>query len=120
MRTPKSKQIPDIYAAVGLKIRELRASFAGKGLSQAELAQAMDTTPNTISRWETGVYRPSLLDIESIARFFGVPVERMLPQSEMPSQINLLLSAASNMDDAALQELVRFAHFQLATRNMTK
>jgi transcriptional regulator with XRE-family HTH domain len=120
MRTQKSKSVPDIYTAVGHRIRELRASFAGKGISQAELAQAMNTTPNTISRWETGVYKPSLSDLDSIATFFGIPIEHMFVKAELPAQMNVLLSAASSMDEAALQELIRFALFQLATRNIKK
>jgi transcriptional regulator with XRE-family HTH domain len=115
-----SNAIPEIYAAIGSRIRELRASFGGKGISQAELARVMETTPNTISRWETGVYRPSVQDLETLSRFFGISIERMFVTAELPSQMNILLSAASGMDEAGLQELIRFALFQLATRNLAK
>ena len=43
----------DIYQQIGGKIRELRTTLKGKGISQEELAQALKTTANTVSRWET-------------------------------------------------------------------
>src|ERR1035438_5081392 len=38
----------DIYVAVGRCIRGLRLSYGGKGISQADLARAVNTTANTI------------------------------------------------------------------------
>ncbi len=61
----------DIYKQIGDKIRELRSSLKGKGISQEDLARAMNTTANTISRWETATYRPTIEDLERLARFFG-------------------------------------------------
>ena len=43
----------DIYDEIGRKIRELRTTLKGNGISQEELAQAVKTTANTASRWET-------------------------------------------------------------------
>ena len=34
----------------------------------------MKTTANTISRWETATYKPSISDLERLAQFFGVPI----------------------------------------------
>jgi DNA-binding XRE family transcriptional regulator len=51
----------DIYKQIGNKIRELRTTLRGDGISQEELAQAVKTTANTISCWETATYKPSLL-----------------------------------------------------------
>jgi transcriptional regulator with XRE-family HTH domain len=38
------------------------------------LARAVDTAANTVSRWETASYKPSIFDLETLARFFGVPI----------------------------------------------
>ena len=61
-------------------IRELRA---GRGLSQAELAQAMQVSRQTINAIETGRYLPSLPLAFGLARFFETTVEQMFhPDSE--------------------------------------
>ena len=61
----------DIYDEIGAKIRELRTTLKGKGISQEELARGVKTTANTVSRWETATYKPSISDLEGLARFFG-------------------------------------------------
>jgi putative transcriptional regulator len=48
-----------------------------RGLSQAELAQAVSVSRQTINSIETGKYVPSLPLALALARFFGVPVEEM-------------------------------------------
>src|SRR5260370_6760959 len=118
MRTQKSKHASEAHGAVGMTIRQLRTSFGGNGITQAELAEALNTTPHTICRWETGVHKPSLPDLESLARFFGIPMERMFPQSDLPSQMNVLISVATGLDEAGLQELIQYAHFKFITTNM--
>jgi transcriptional regulator with XRE-family HTH domain len=101
-------------------VRQLRQSFGGNGITQAELARALNTTPHTISRWETGIHKPSLPDLESLARFFGIPIERMFPQVDISSQMRVLMNAAAALDETGLQEVIRYAHFQLATRTVKK
>jgi transcriptional regulator with XRE-family HTH domain len=107
--------LSDVYAAVGKRIRELRMSFGGKGISQADLGRSINTPANTISRWETGTYKPSISDLEVLAHFFGVPVAHMLPQPELPPQMSALLSAMDGLDAADIQELIRYALFKRAT-----
>ena len=55
-------------------VRERRLQ---RGLSQAELAQAMNVSRQTINSIETGRYIPSLPLALALGRFFGVPVEEM-------------------------------------------
>jgi putative transcriptional regulator len=47
------------------------------GLSQAELANAVHVSRQTINSIETGKYIPSLPLALALGRFFGVPVEEM-------------------------------------------
>ena len=110
----------DIYVAVGRCIRDLRMSYGGKGISQADLARAVNTTPNTISRWEAGVYKPTLANIDALASFFGVPISRMFPHAELSKSVSSLLSAADGLDEADLEELTRFALFKRATNTRPK
>jgi putative transcriptional regulator len=55
-------------------VRELRRE---EGLSQQELAEAMDVSRQTINSIETERYTPSLPLAMALARFFGKQVEEM-------------------------------------------
>ena len=113
-------QTADIYKQIGQKIRELRTSRGGKGISQEDLAHAMRTTANTVSRWETAVYKPSILDLARLARFFGVPVTVFFPQIPPASRANALLSAAGDLDDEDLEEVLLYAQFRRARQKRKK
>ena len=104
---------------VAAKIRDLRVNYnSGEGLSQEALATHLKVAPNTISRWETGTYRPSLKDVEKIARFFGVSVMSFLPQDmvgeEEDENLKALLRTARELHPADVEELRRYAEFRKA------
>ena len=48
-------------------------------MSQEALAREVKVAANTISRWETCTYRPSLEDLERLARFFEVSITTFFP-----------------------------------------
>ena len=54
---------------------DLRQRRTARGLSQAELAKALEVSRQTINSIETGRYTPSLPLAIAMARFFGVTVE---------------------------------------------
>lgn len=54
------------------RIAELRKE---RKLSQAELAEAVDVTRQTITSLESGRYNASLLLAHRIARYFGLTIE---------------------------------------------
>ena len=54
------------------RVRDLRTA---KGLSQQDLAKAMDVSRQTINSIETERYTPSLPLALALARYFGKPVE---------------------------------------------
>ena len=54
------------------RIAELRKE---RKLSQAELAEAVDVTRQTIISLESGRYKASLLLAHRIARYFGLTIE---------------------------------------------
>jgi putative transcriptional regulator len=61
-------------------VRELRSA---QGWSQAELAEHLDVSRQTINAIETGKYDPSLPLAFKIARLFGRPLESIfLPAEE--------------------------------------
>jgi transcriptional regulator with XRE-family HTH domain len=60
----------------------------GQGLAKnilagrhVDLARAVKTTANTVSRWETAACKPSIADLEMLARFFGVPIAVFFPEA---------------------------------------
>ena len=64
------------------RIAELRKA---RRLSQAELADAMEVTRQTIISLESGRYNASLLLAHRIARYFGLPIEEVfLFEEETP------------------------------------
>jgi transcriptional regulator with XRE-family HTH domain len=111
--------MPDIFAHVGSRIRELRTNYdSGRGLSQEKLATVLGVTTNTISRWETATYHPSLADLEKLASFFGVPIPTFLPLVEQPKNEPFagLLQAARQLTPEDVEEVRRFAEFRRANR----
>jgi putative transcriptional regulator len=61
---------------------DVRERRAVQGLSQAQLAQAMDVSRQTINSIETGRYTPSLPLALALARYFGTTVEEMFDDGD--------------------------------------
>jgi transcriptional regulator with XRE-family HTH domain len=115
----KSKNKMDLLDHVAAKLRELRVSYnSGEGLSQESLANRLRVAPNTISRWETGTYRPSLKDLERISRFFGVSMMSFFPpemvDEEEDENLKALLRTARQLHPSDLEELRKYAEFRRA------
>lgn len=108
----------EIYRFIGDRIRRLRLEQLGHVVSQEALAKALGTTPNTISRWETAVYKPSVVDLDRISRFFGVPMTAFFPEFEVPSRLNALMSATGDLDDDDIDEVTRYAQFRKARKSL--
>jgi len=109
----------DLLDHLAAKIRELRVSYnGGEGLSQETLATHLKVASNTISRWETGTYCPSVTDLEQIARFFGVSMKVFLPSEmideEEDENLRALLRTARQLHPADLEELQKYAEFRRA------
>lgn len=102
---------------VGNRIRELRTRYAGgQGISQEMLAMKLATTANTISRWETGTYKPSLVDLDNLSRFFGISILDFFPREtpDKDTQVAALLRAAKELPKEDIEELRRYAEFRRA------
>ncbi len=62
----------------GKKLKELRLE---KGLSQQKLGEELGFCNQTISFWESGSREPDLDTLLKIARYFEVPLEDLLTES---------------------------------------
>ena len=109
----------DLLGHLAATIRDLRLNYnSGEGLSQEKLAIQLKVAPNTISRWETGTYCPSVVDLERIARFFGVGMMAFVPSElvdkEDDENLKALLRTARQLHPADLEELQKYAEFRRA------
>jgi len=109
----------DLLDHLAATIRDLRLNYnSGEGLSQEKLAIHLKVAPNTISRWETGTYCPSVVDLERIARFFGVGMMAFVPSElvdkEEDENLKALLRTARQLHPADLEELQKYAEFRRA------
>ena len=65
-----------------MRLKELRKK---KGISQLRLATDLNTTQNTISRYETGEREPGIDELVKIADYFNVSVDYLIGRPENPS-----------------------------------
>jgi transcriptional regulator with XRE-family HTH domain len=115
----ESRDPMDLLDYVADQIKELRTNYnSGEGLSQEALAKHLKVAANTISRWETHIYRPSLEDLEKLARFFGVSIMSFFPSEASVDNATMaaLLRTARQLHPADLEELVKYAEFRRARR----
>jgi DNA-binding XRE family transcriptional regulator len=70
------------------KVRELRQK---KGLTQAQLAEAVDVTNETISRLERGAYEPALSTAVSVAKTLGINLTDLTAAPEKVSAVSPVL-----------------------------
>lgn len=112
----------DLTRYVADRIRELRSKYGGKGISQEALAKEIKTAANTVSRWETGTYRPSIEDLDLLSRFFGVSILEFFPKEEQPQneKVNALLRAARDLPEDDIDELQKYAEYRKARAMMKK
>lgn len=64
-----------------MKLKELRKA---RGMSQLKLALELNTSQNTISRYETGEREPGIKELIRIADYFDVSLDYLLERTENP------------------------------------
>ena len=65
-----------------VRLKELRKK---KGISQLRLATELNTTQNTISRYETGEREPGITELIKLADYFNVSVDYLIGRTENPN-----------------------------------
>ncbi|MBQ4517482.1 MAG: helix-turn-helix transcriptional regulator [Clostridia bacterium] len=64
-----------------MRLREIRKA---KGISQLKLAMDLNTTQNTISRYETGAHEPGIKELIRIADYFQISIDYLLERTNNP------------------------------------
>ncbi len=62
-----------------MRLREIRKS---RNISQTKLAIDLNTTQNTISRWENGLREPGIEELIRIADYFNVSLDYLLERAD--------------------------------------
>ena len=119
------KQSMALIDQIGQRIREFRTGYGGgTGISQEALAKGLGVASNTVSRWETGTYKPTIEDLDRLARVFGKSILEFFPsedvRTERDGKIEALLRSAKQLSDDDVEELRRFAEFRRAQSVYTK
>ncbi len=63
-----------MYGSIGINLRMLRFE---KNKTQKEVAEATGIYSRKLSYYECNKINPSLEDLEKLARYYGVPVEKI-------------------------------------------
>lgn len=64
-----------------MRLKEIRKA---RGVSQLRLATDLNTSQNTISRYETGEREPGLKELIRIADYFNVSIDYLLERTDNP------------------------------------
>jgi transcriptional regulator with XRE-family HTH domain len=105
----------NLYEHIGNRIRELRKAHPEGMLSQDSLAAQINVAPNTVSRWETGNYKPTPEDLDKLARFFKVSITTFFPDlAADEARVSALTSATGGLNDKDFEEVIKYAEFRRA------
>jgi transcriptional regulator with XRE-family HTH domain len=107
----------DLYVYIGQQLRKLRKHHLGTGVDQETVANAVDTTANTVSRWESATYKPSLRDLDNLSRYFGVSIAVFFPEMQ-DSRLQALMSATGDLRDEEFEDLLEYARFRRARQTL--
>lgn len=91
--------------------QNIREARKHKGLSQAELANLLNVSRQTVSNWETGLSVPDVMSLSCLQQYLELPVEQLLgrePISESPDD------TAPMTDQEIAKELAKFTAFYAA------
>lgn len=99
-------------AAVALRLREAREYL---GLSQAEVAQALNLSRPAIANIEAGNRKVEAVELEQLATLYRQSVSYLLsgedPIGQVPEQVKFLARAVKGLTPRDLDEVARFATF---------
>lgn len=73
----------DDCASGSMLHQNIREARKQKGLSQAELANLLNVSRQTISNWETGLSVPDVLSMSRLQQYLNYPVEKLLGCEEL-------------------------------------
>ena len=61
--------------------KNLRRLRTARSMTQEQTAQALDISPQTVSRWECGTTAPDISMLPRLARLYGVTIDDLYRES---------------------------------------
>jgi transcriptional regulator with XRE-family HTH domain len=101
----------DLRILLGRNVQELRKRA---GLTQAELSERVNVSPEFLSRVERCLKSPSLDTVGRIAKALGVQVQELFkedptPWGERDDEISELIATLGGLDAPALRQVIEVA-----------
>ena len=98
----------EIYSHIAKQIASMRSAHKR---TQEQLAASLHVASNTISRWETQTYKPSIADLNKLANYFGVDIAWFLPQHAPDTRMSRIVHAMHALPESKMDEVVAFCEF---------
>jgi SOS-response transcriptional repressor LexA len=89
------------------------------GWTQAQLADRLGVSKQSVSNWETGLKTPRMGMIQNLSALFNVPVSQMLDNpdfSQIPA-IDTVTDIMNNLESSRQRKVVTYAQGQLDEQN---
>lgn len=90
-------------------VSRINSILAEKGISKQEFYDACGITSASYSLWNTGKTRPRMKNIETIAKFLGVPVSHLLEDADQKEKPATSDGSGYSEEDLKLLEFFRTA-----------
>lgn len=82
-------------------------------MTQQQVADKLNVSNHTISKWELGINTPSVEDMQKLAQVFGVTITELVVDKPVIKDFLELLSLGENMPENELTKLVEEAYEQV-------
>lgn len=79
-------------------------------MTQQQVADKLNVSNHTISKWELGINTPSVEDMQKLAQVFGVTITELVVDKPVIKDFLELLSLGENMPENELPKLVEEAY----------
>ena len=79
---------------IGLRIRTMRKS---RGMTQSDLALAINQSASSITMYETGRREPDFETLEAMADTFNVPLRAIIGQDNMTDEAQTIAEAVNRL-----------------------
>ncbi|MDI6750684.1 MAG: helix-turn-helix transcriptional regulator [Rhodocyclaceae bacterium] len=101
----------ELALAIGKTIARWRKA---QGMTQEQLALALDVDPITVSRFERGVTLPSLPTLHRMSGIFGIPLARLFEDAPLENRLRndaellaALMGSLSNAEKDFVFEMIK-------------
>lgn len=104
-----------LLRSIGKRIKEMRAKWS---LSQADLANKINVTLDTVKNWEQGYNYPTIDTLVQLAHFFHCDFDYLLGKQDTPNKVYKHFSEETGLSETAIQNLLYFCRSSKVLNNL--